>query len=408
MADRFRFGKGPAPEVLSYLDGKTLKPSYHWQDLHGEEHAYAFTVAKADQVAVLTELHEAVEKAIRTGATFEDFKKQLSPKLKSMGWWGKADRIDPKTGDLETVQLGSNRRLKTIYWANTRSAMAAGKWTRFQRTKHALPYLVYRLGVAREHRPHHVARENTILPIDHPFWDTWMPPNGWGCVCWVRQITQAEADSLGGVSETPDIPTRQWVNKRDGSVHQIPEGIDPGWQTNPGKSRHRTLANHLSGKLDTAPPHIRRAAITDLVGSQMFRRVQSGALAGKPVFAPVAMVPETIAEKIGATTRTAFFSTADAAKQIGKRADLDADIYQLVQRSLDVGEIRRDLSAEPKANDFAASALIDGVWWRALFRVTKDGREIFLKSFRRTNSNQLKFYQKRGPLLRTVPEEDRN
>lgn len=403
MADRFRFADGPARETLTYLEGKTASPSYHWLDLYGEEHAFAFTVAKAEQVAVLSALHEAVEAAISKGLTKEAFKAGLVPELKRLGWWGKATATDPLTGETERVQLGSPRRLDIIYWANTRTAHAAGKWTRFQRTKADLPFLLYRLGPAREHRPHHASKENIILPIDDPFWNIWFPPNGWGCVCWVRQLTADEAKQLGGESPAPAIPMRSFVNKRTGERREIPEGIDPGWDSNPGKARHRTLAAHLAGKLEAAPEHIRKAAVVDLIGSQMFRRVQSGALADRKIFTPVAVLTETVADAVGASTRTALLSTDDAAKQLRKRAAFDVRTYELVQRLLDEGEIRRDMSTH-NANDFAATALIDGKWWRALFRVTRDGREIFLKSFRRTNADQVQQYEARGPRLRPEPE----
>ncbi|WP_428527139.1 phage minor head protein [Roseibium sp.] len=398
MADGFRFGAGPAPEVLAYLDGRGLSQSFDWRDNYGADHAYAFTVAKATQVEVLSGIHDEVQRAIREGLPFDAFRKSLAPKLKKLGWWGKRAEIDPKTGETVISQLGSNRRLKTIYWANTRTAYGAGKWTRIQRTKAALPYLIYRLGSAREHRPHHADKENIILPVDHPFWTTWYPPNGWGCVCWVRQITQAEAESLGGVTDPPEIATTPWTNKRTGETRDIPVGIDPGWDSNPGKERHRTLAKHLAGHLDAAPDHIRRAAMTDLVGSQAFRRVANGELAGHTVFAPAAVVPESVATAMGSTTRVAFLSTADAAKQLGKGRAFGPEFYTNVQALLDSGEIRADRSRKD-STDFAAAGLIGGAWWRVVFRVTKAGDEIFLKSFRRSSENQIESYRKRGEQL---------
>lgn len=311
MADGFRFGAGPAPEVLSYLEGRGLAPSFDWRDSYGADHAYSFTVAKATQLDVLSEIHSATRKAITEGLPFEAFRKDLAPKLKSMGWWGTRSRLDPLTGEAVATRLGSNRRLKVIYWANTRTAYGAGKWERMQRTKAALPYLVYRLGAAREHRPHHADKENIILAIDDPFWSTWYPPNGWGCVCWVRQITGEEAQSLGGVTEPPEIKTAPWTNKRTGERREIPVGIDPGWDSNPGQTRYRTLAQHLSGALENAPAEIRKAAMRDLVGSQMFRRVQSGALQGRKVFAPAAVVPEVFAQAVGSEARVVFLSTGN-------------------------------------------------------------------------------------------------
>ncbi|MBL4709787.1 MAG: hypothetical protein JKY48_15245 [Flavobacteriales bacterium] len=394
MADTFRFGQGPAPEVLTFFKNRKLVPAFNWQDVFGEEHAFAFTVAKATQIEVLSELHDAVQKAIKSGQPFEAFKKELAPRLKKLGWWGKQVLTDPETGEQIVAQLGSNRRLKIIHWANTRTAYGAGKWTRIQRTKRALPYLVYRLGSAREHRPHHVAKENVILPVDDDFWNSWYPPNGWGCVCWVRQITRMEAENLGGETERPEIPTKSWTNKRTGEVLDIPEGIDPGWQTNSGQQRHRTLAKHLAGKLDAAPEHIRKTAIADLVSSQIFRRVQTGVFGKQNVFTPVAIIPEGVTKTMGSSTRIAFLSTEDAAKQLRKRPAFSELDYIKAQQLLDRGEIFRETPL-----DFFVMGLIDGMAWRAVFHVTRKGDEIFLKSFRRTNASQMEMYRERSELI---------
>lgn len=394
MADNFRFGQGPAPEVISYIEGKALKPSFDWRDIYGEEHAYAFTVAKATQIDALSQIHEATIKAIKEGTPLKQFQATLGAELKKIGWWGKSHEVDPVTDELRVVQLGSERRLKTIYWANTRSAYAAGKWTRIQRTKEHLPYLLYQLGPAREHRPHHESKENIILPIDDEFWHVWYPPNGWGCVCWVRQITRDEADELGGLSEKPDIPNRTWKNQRTGKTEEIPVGIDAGWNSNAGRARHRTLAKHLGGTLDTAPDHIRKAAMVDLVASQLFRQVQSGALASKKAFAPVAVISQEVKEALGTQTRVAFLSSDDATKQLIKRAQLSAKDYVIVQQLLDTGTIRRESD-----KDIVVNGQVDGQFWHAVFRVTKSGDEIFLKSFRRTNPRQIEKYNKRGEKL---------
>ena len=37
---------------------------------------------------ILSDIREAVEKAMQDGQTLEQFKKGLEPTLKSKGWWG--------------------------------------------------------------------------------------------------------------------------------------------------------------------------------------------------------------------------------------------------------------------------------------------------------------------------------
>jgi len=109
-------------EALSFLRNKRLREGFSYKDVWRDEHATAFTVAKALQVDVLSDLHDAVNKAMESGQSFENFKNNIKPILQEKGWWGRKDMIDPLTGRTVNAQLGSDRRLKTIYRVNMRSA----------------------------------------------------------------------------------------------------------------------------------------------------------------------------------------------------------------------------------------------------------------------------------------------
>lgn len=257
---------GPVPvEALQFIQNKGLKASFSWLDIWREEHAHNFTVAKAMQVDVLQSINDEVLKAIENGTTLAQFQKDLTPTLQKLGWWGRLELADPTTGEIIDAQLGSPRRLKTIYRANLRSARSAGQWHRAQRTKQALPYFKYSLGPSKVHRPEHEKWDQTILPVDHPFWDTHFTPNGWECKCRIRQISQVEMQRKGlQISADPKVKLVEFVNQRSGEVVKVPEGIDPGWDTNPGKHRQQTLQTALNGKLKTADPSVATTIKKDL------------------------------------------------------------------------------------------------------------------------------------------------
>lgn len=266
----------PPKEAIEYFRAKALKPAFDYRDTWREEHATAFSVAKATSLDILGDIRAGLDAALAEGKPFAQFKKELTPLLQAKGWWGRKDVVDPKTGETVSAQLGSPRRLRTIYESNIRTALAAGHWEKAQRTKRALPYFIYQLGPSERHRPEHVALEGTMLPVDDPFWNTHYPPNGWGCKCWLRQITKYEYDKLSseGVpaqgdpvldpqgrptgrirsrtipakTTAPQITLRPWRNTRTGQIEQVPQGIDPGWDTNPGKSRHSKANQLLSTK----------------------------------------------------------------------------------------------------------------------------------------------------------------
>ncbi|MEL6503477.1 MAG: phage minor head protein [Pseudomonadota bacterium] len=249
MTDSYRVPEVPR-DVKAAWDQRAKRNLYgfSYKDVWREEHAHGFTVAKAMTADVLDDIKGEVEKAIKDGVPFDQFRKELEPRLQARGWWGKKKMVDPVTGETKLVQLGSPRRLKTIYWANTRTARSAGQWERAQRTKRALPYFVYGLGPSLNHREPHVKMTGTVAKVDDPIWDIWFPPSAWGCKCWVRQISGPEAESIG-IKPPPKLPTRSWRNDRTGAVMELPEGVDPGWNTNPGKNRSVALTKTAREKL---------------------------------------------------------------------------------------------------------------------------------------------------------------
>lgn len=239
-------------EALAWFKRKGIEPAFDYRDVWKEEHSNAFTVAKMLNADLLVDVQHLVADAIEQGQTFEQFRDVLKPLLVKSGWWGIQEMVDPTTGDSKPVQLGSEGRMKTIYRTNMRTARAAGQWERIERTKRVMPYLLYQLGPSMEHRVDHVKWKDTLLPVDDPWWNTHATPNGWGCKCWIRQVSKFEADKLiaeGKVSTTvPSGGTKQWVNKRTGEVEVLPEGIEPGWNYNPGKARQTALADDLAKK----------------------------------------------------------------------------------------------------------------------------------------------------------------
>jgi len=237
----FSFPGKPPKEALEFFRKKGLRVGFNFDEVWREEHAAAFTAAKATRLEVLQTLREAVDKATADGETFRTFAKELRPRLKQLGWYGEGVEVaDPRTGEVKKVLVGL-ARLKRIYSTNLRTARAAGQWDRIQRTTASHPYLLYQLGPSREHRPEHQAFNGLLLPAEDPFWSTHYPPNGWGCKCWVRQVSKVEhgrlSDKAGIRQQAPDVTPVSVVNRRTGEVREVHRGCDPGWDYNVGQTR---------------------------------------------------------------------------------------------------------------------------------------------------------------------------
>lgn len=116
----------PSQDVLNYMKNRRLQPSFHWTEVWQDTHAEAFTVSKAQEMDILNLFQESLTDAEKNGQTLAQWAKEITPQLKKRNWWGRQSRTDPKTGKQVEVQLGSQRRLKTIYNTNMRTSRAVG------------------------------------------------------------------------------------------------------------------------------------------------------------------------------------------------------------------------------------------------------------------------------------------
>jgi hypothetical protein len=233
-----------------------LVPSDRWTEMWQEDHAVAFTVARSAGYDILGDIRDALDKALKEGLTYEQFAARLKPILQAKGWWGKVERPDG-----EIVQLGSMRRLRTIYNTNLRVSYAAGAWERAWRTQHALPYIVYE-GIDDAHqRPIHHSWMGTCLLITDPWWDTHWCPCGWNCRCWNRQVTRLEAREIGVTENPPSGPPKRFFNPSTGETVEVPYGIDPGFGYNVGKASmagqaQGNAAKLMADKMAATPPRV--------------------------------------------------------------------------------------------------------------------------------------------------------
>lgn len=276
-------------QALDYIKNKKLHPAFSYKDVWNEEHATAFTVAKAMQLDVLSDIKEAVEKAIESGTTFEQFKKELRPTLMQKGWWGKKEMTDPLTGETVNAQLGSDRRLKTIYQTNLRSAYQKGQYDRTMASE-AHPYLMYRIGASVHHREQHLKWNNLILPKDDPLWNSIFPPNGYGCKCYTVAVTEARKQRYEqngvpayspGTWKTVRLPVqtaapkpgyRNYFNERKGTLERIPQGITPGFNWNQGQTgRAIPVLQECLKKAQSEMPQAVESVIKTLQNSTIYR-----------------------------------------------------------------------------------------------------------------------------------------
>jgi SPP1 gp7 family putative phage head morphogenesis protein len=250
-------------QAVGFFADKGLKPSFDWRDMVGQEHDTAFTVAKMMDNDLLETTQGLLKQAIKDGQSFGSFKEQLIPKLVEKGWWGRAEMLDPLTGMVSEVQLGSVSRLETVFRTNLQSAYSAGKWESIERNAKTSPYLMYVAVDDNRTREEHARFDELVLRWDNPFWKTHYPPNGWNCRCGVIQLSELEVKEMGlkVATNPPPIKQSKWINPRTGKTHTILDGTDPGWNHNPGLMREDTLRQDYLDKINALPEHMKQSAI---------------------------------------------------------------------------------------------------------------------------------------------------
>ncbi|MCE1184193.1 MAG: hypothetical protein LWW92_01125 [Rhodocyclales bacterium] len=244
-----------------------VRVTYDWRDLWKDEHAQQFTVSRLARLDLLESIRDQITRSVAGDLTRRDFNANAEELLAKAGWWGEKTVLDPTTGEAATTSFDP-ARLKLIFDVNTRMAYSAGLWERAQRNGKTHPYIRYVTKGDERVRASHAAWSNVTLSIDDQFWQTHWPPNGWHCRCRVIPISQAAYDrgtTPSGtplVKDSPAIATREWINKRTGEIQDVPVGIDPGFDYNPGSAgkRAQQLEKVVAQKLKTMPAPIAKAA----------------------------------------------------------------------------------------------------------------------------------------------------
>lgn len=268
----------PPREAIEYFRSKGHAHElqrFHHLDHWREEHARNWVVAKAMRDDVSLAIRAAVDKQLAEGIPIGKAVAELAPRLQQMGWWGKAEMEDPVTGETAEVQLGSMRRLRTIFDTNMRTAHAAGHWAAIQRTKQGLPYLHY-IQIDRPTKRHEHARfHDRIWRVDDPVWLRIFPPNGYFCGCVAIQRTEGWMRRNGRTpDETLDLDEEAWTNQRSGETHMIPRGVTPGFDTNPG-AVWLDLGDDWKAMTPDLSPE-RRTAEQGLIEGLRLRRLSDG------------------------------------------------------------------------------------------------------------------------------------
>lgn len=196
-----------------YFDGKLKKGEIHpdiWAKVverlkEGLDTGFGKLDPKDDD---LKDLHEALTNNVAVFAAFKNHQQAKELHSLLLDEEGKQRSFANFLKEAKKVDETYNQLwLESEFNYATRAARSAKQWKEFERTQDLYPNLEYMASRAGTPRESHKDFYGIVLPVSDPFWESMLPPNGWGCKCSVRKsrgdVTEGNFEP---VDQIPGIP----------------------------------------------------------------------------------------------------------------------------------------------------------------------------------------------------------
>ncbi len=213
----------PPLEALAFWGGKVPTSKSEWDALTDAAKVRAFVVAGMARGALLDAVHTSLGEALAQGQTMAEWKKTVA--AQGMAGLGFTDV-----------------RLETIFRTNLQSAYQAGRYAQMRRVVQDRPYWRYTAVNDSRTRPTHRGLHGLVYPADHPFWDTYYPPNGYRCRCSVQSLSADQVEARGYEVQTEIPEMVQYKDPTTGFPTETPLHPDQGFAGNVGKDWFAGLA----------------------------------------------------------------------------------------------------------------------------------------------------------------------
>lgn len=178
-------------DAVQWFRARVPVSDAEWRALGEAARRRAFSIAQVNDAEIARDVFAAIDKAIEKGTSFEEFQEAVAGKLQKAWNEGVAN---------------PGWRIRNLFRTNVQSAYAAGRY-RQQRDPDVMrvrPYWLYDAVLDSSTSVICRSLHGTLLPADHPFWNTHYPPNHFGgCRSGVRTLSRSQAQRLGGVTTVP-------------------------------------------------------------------------------------------------------------------------------------------------------------------------------------------------------------
>lgn len=173
---------------------------------------YVTGLARRDLVQLVS---DGIQAALENGETLPQFRERIKEAIQAQGW--------------------HERRVELIFRTNMHAAYAAGRWKKIQAVKEARPYLQYVARMIRT-RPGHAILHLLVYPVDHEFWKSNYPPNGFRCHCDAITLSARQVERRGLTVQKEMPKPGVWTDPKTGMEYFVHfPGADKGFRSNPGR-----------------------------------------------------------------------------------------------------------------------------------------------------------------------------
>ena len=152
-----------------------------------------------------TELVTSLKHNLARFSAFKEtsFKQQIEASLTKNG---KVLSWQEFKAEANKLNIEYNRRwLQTEYNQTVANALSAQKYEEYIANKRIYPNLTYHAVHDDRTRETHRAWDGLTLPVEHSFWKTHLPPNDWGCRCYVEPTTDPVTEGV----RTEEVPIKE-------------------------------------------------------------------------------------------------------------------------------------------------------------------------------------------------------
>ncbi|URA10549.1 phage portal protein family protein [Thermospira aquatica] len=162
LAKSYNFSEKYVNDQINFLKMKVPLSKDDYNKLPDKYKNYGFTVARYQEEDKVAEVLDKLIKAKEHGLSYKDFKKSI----------GKV-KIDD-----------------SVYFQNVRNAQMSAKYQMLKENTDIYPYWQYVAIMDGRTRPSHVQLNGKVYRADDQIWNTIYPPNGFGCRCTVRPLSE--------------------------------------------------------------------------------------------------------------------------------------------------------------------------------------------------------------------------